>query len=120
MKRASSLIVFVLVLLTYVSVGQSIDVATDRFLGTKKLVVKSYNGCCVKKGFRSVYYFDQSGRTARLSCFYKRELRAEFLYHYNDRGLLTEEVKIFDISRKSKMDTTRYLYSYDDKGRVLT
>lgn len=120
MTRANSFIVVILMLLTNVSVGQSIDVEKDRFFGTKKLVVKAYNGCCAKKGFSNVYYFDSSGRTVRLSYFYKRELRAEFLYNYNDRGLMTEEIKIFDVSRKSKMDTTRYLYSYDDKDRVLT
>lgn len=110
----------ILLLLTNVSVGQSIDIENEKFPGAKKLVVKSYNGCCTQKGFKAIYYFDSFGRTIKSSNYFKRQLRASYEYHYNNQGLLTEKINVYDINNKSRKDTTHYYYEVDSTGKILS
>jgi hypothetical protein len=106
--------------MTNVSFGQSIDIESEKYPGTKKLIVKSYNGCCAKKGFKAIYYFDNNGRTIKSSNFFKRQLRASYEYLYNDNGLLSKEILVYDINNKSRKDTTKYFYEVDTTGKVLS
>ena len=109
-----------LLLMTSVSFGQSIDVETEKFPETKKLIVKSFNGCCAQKGFRAIYYFDSSGRTIKSSHYFKRQLRASYEYRYNEKGLLIEKIMVYDINNKSRKDTTKFAYTFDQIDRVTT
>jgi hypothetical protein len=84
--------------------GQSINVETQKFPKTAKLVVKSYNVCCVKKGFRAEYYFDKNGKPISSDHFFKKELRATYKYNYNNKGLLIEKIQTFDINNKNRKD----------------
>ncbi len=113
-------ITLLFLLSTSVSFGQSIDVETEKFPGTKKLIVKSFNGCCAQNGFKAIYYFDSSGRTIKSSNFFKRQLRASYEYRYNENGLLTEKIMVYDINNKSRKDTTKFVYAFDHKDRVIT
>lgn len=106
--------------LTSVSFGQSIDLETEKFPETKKLIVKSFNGCCAQKGYRAIYHFDYSGRTIKLSNYFKRKLLASYEYRYNEKGLLTEEITVYDINNKLRKDTTKFVYTFDNKDRVIT
>ncbi len=109
-----------LLLLTTISFGQSIDVENEKFPGTKKLIVKSFNSCCAQKGYKAIYYFDSNGRTIKSSNYFKRQLRASYEYHYNEKGLLTEKIIVYDKNNKSPKDTTKFLYAIDHMDRVIT
>jgi hypothetical protein len=120
MKGHYLLFITLLLLLTSGSFGQSIDVETEKYPGTKKLIIKSFNGCCAQKGYKAIYYFDSSGRTIKSSNHFKRKLLASYEYRYNDKGLLTEKISLYDINNKSRKDTTKFTYTFDQKDRVTT
>lgn len=120
MKGNYLLFIFLLLLLKSVSFGQSIDVETEKFQGTKKLIVKSFNVCSTQKGFRAIYYFDSKGQTIKSFHYFKRQLRASYVYQYNEKGLLIEKIKVYDIKNKSRKDTTKFVYTFDQKDRVIT
>jgi hypothetical protein len=120
MKEHYYFFIIILLLLTTVSFGQSIDLESEKFPGTKKLIVESFNGCCAQKGYKAIYYFDSSGRTIKSSNYFKRKLLASYEYRYNDKGLLTEKITLYDIKSKSRKDTTKFTYTFDQKDRVIT
>jgi hypothetical protein len=120
MKRLYLLFITLLFLLTSVSFGQSIDVENEKFSGTKKLIIKSFNSCCAQKGYKAIYYFDSIGRTIKSSNYFKRKLLASYEYRYNDKGLLTEKIMVYDINIKARKDTTKFTYTFDQKDRVTT
>ncbi len=107
-------------LLTLTIKSQSIDVEMEIFPGTKKLEVKSFNGCCSKKGYRAVYLIDNKGQAIELSNYFKRKLLAKFKYVYNEKGLLTEKIQTYSINDKKRNDTTRFIYEFDDQERVTS
>ncbi len=109
-----------IILLTLTIRSQSIDVEIERFPDTKKLEVKSFNGCCAKKGYRAVYLFDNKGQAIELSNYFKRKLLAKYKFTYNEKGLLTEKVQLFDINNKNKVDTTKYIYEFDEQERLVS
>lgn len=120
MKGHHLIFISLFLLLTSGSFGQSIDVETEKFLGTKKLIVNSFNGCCAQKGYKAIYYFDSSGRTIKSSNYFERKLLASYEYRYNDKGLLTEKITLYDINNKSLKDTTYFTYIFDQKDRLTT
>jgi len=120
MKGYYLFFISLLLLLTTVSFGQSIDVETEKFPGTKKLVVKSYNGCCAQNGYKAVYLFDSIGRAIKSYNYFKRRLLATYEYHYNEKGFLAEKIMVYDINNKSRKDTTKFVYTFDLKDRVVT
>lgn len=120
MKVYRLFILTTILLLTSISFGQSIDIETEKFMGIKKLIVKSFNGCCAQKGFRAIYYFDNNGRTIKSSNYFKRQLLASYEYRYNDKGFLIEKNQTFDINNKNRKDTTKFDYTLDANGRVIT
>ena len=120
MSRRQIFVLAIFLILTTLSVGQSIDVENEKFPGTKKLIVKSYNSCCAQKGFKAIYYFDNNGRAIKSSNYFKRQLRACYEYCYNDKGLLTEKINVYDINNKSRKDTTHYYYEFDSTGKILS
>ncbi len=120
MTRRQLFVLAIALLLTNVTVGQSIAVESQSFLGTKKLISKSYNGCCAQNGFKAIYYFDDNGRTVKTSNYFKRQLRSCYEFRYNEEGLLIEKILVYDINNKSSADTTKFVYSTDEKGRVIS
>jgi hypothetical protein len=120
MKGHYFFFITILFQLTTISFGQSINVENEKFPGTKKLIVKSFNSCCAQKGYKAIYYFDSSGRTIKSSNYFKRQLQASYEYHYNEKGLLTEKIKVYDINNKSNKDTTKFHYKIDHMDRVIT
>lgn len=113
-------IIAILLLFSSVSFGQSIDVGKERFPGTKKLIVKSFNGCCAQKGYEAIYNFDSIGRAIKSSNYFKRKLLASYEYRYNEKGLLTEKIMVYDLNNKNSKDTTTFVYAFDDKDRLIT
>lgn len=105
--------------LTLTTKSQSIDVETEKFPDIKKLVVKSFNGC-VKKGYRAVYLFDSNGQAIESSNYFKKKLLAQYKYRYNEKGLLIEKIQTFDINNKNKVDTTKFIYEFDEQERVIS
>lgn len=99
--------------------SQSIDVETEKFPDIKKLVVKSFNDC-VKKGYRAVYLFDSNGQAIESSNYFKKKLLAQYKYRYNEKGLLIEKIQTFDINNKNKVDTTKFIYEFDEQERVIS
>lgn len=95
--------------------GQTIDVEIEKFPKTEKLIVKSYNGCCSKKGYRAEYFFDNVGKPISSNHYFKSELRA--INKYNNKGFLIEVIRIFDIGKK---DTTKYEYTFDTNERITS
>jgi hypothetical protein len=120
MKVYQSIILITFFFLTSIAKGQSIDVETELFSGTKKLIVKSFNGLYAEKGFKAIYYFDNNGRAVKSSNYYKKQLRASSDYYYNDKGLLIKIIKTFDINNKNKKDTTTFEYILDINGKVTS
>jgi hypothetical protein len=120
MKGYQSIILITFFFLTSIAKGQSIDVETELFPGTKKLIVKSFNGLYAEKGFKAIYYFDNNGRAVKSSNYFKKQLRASSDYYYNDNGLLIKEIKTFDIYNKNKKDTTTFEYIIDINGKVTS
>lgn len=107
-------------LLTLTIKSQSIEVGNENFPGIKKLEVKSFNGCCAKKGYRAIYLFDNKGQAIESSNYFKRKLLAKYKYTYNEKGLLIEKVQIFDINNKNKVDTTKFIYEFDEQERLIS
>ncbi len=105
---------------TLITLGQSIDVESEKFKGIEKLTVKSFNGCCSKKGYRAIYNFDKEGNAIKSMNYYKRKHLASYVYKYGDSGLLIEKIQTYDINNKERVDTTRYDYSYDSNNRVIS
>lgn len=105
---------------TLITVGQSIDVESEKFKGIEKLTVKSFNGCCSTKGYRAVYYFDREGNAIKSMNYFKRKHLASYVYKYDNNGLLFEKIQIYDINNKDRIDTTRYEYSFDSNGRMIS
>ena len=120
MTKRQIFVLMILLFLTNISVGQSIAVESEKFPGSKKLINKSYNDCCAQKGFKSIYYFDDNGRTIKSFNYFKIKLRERYEYRYNDKGLLIEKIKVSDHNNKSRTDTTKFVYSLDEKGRVIS
>lgn len=120
MKGRYLFFITLLFLLTTDSFGQSIDVETEKFSGTKKLAVKSFNGCCAQKGYKAVYLFDSIGRTIKSRNYFKRRLLASYEYRYNDKGLLTEKIMVYDINNELCKDTIKFVYTFDHRDRVIT
>lgn len=118
MKGLLILFIASLLLLTTNSFGQSIDVENEKFSGTKKLIIKSFNSCCAQKGYKAIYYFDSIGRTIKSSNYFKQKLLASYEYRYNDNGLLTEKIMVYGINNKARKDTTKFTYTFDQKDRV--
>jgi len=114
------LILIILFISTLATVGQSIDVENEKIKGIEKLTVKSFNGCCSKKGYRAVYYFDDEGNAIKSMNYYKRKHLATYVYKYGADGLLVEKIQTFDINNKDRIDTTRYDYNYDSINRVIS
>lgn len=108
-----------IIFLTLTAKSQSIDVETEKFPDIKKLEVKSFNGC-VKKGYRAVYLFDNKGQVIESSNYFRRKLLAKYKYRYNEKGLLIEKVHTFDINNKNKVDTTKFIYEFDEQDRVIS
>lgn len=113
------LLSILIMFLTLIVKGQSIDVEKEKFPRIKKLEVKSYNGC-VKKGYRSVYLFDTKGQATESSNYFKKKLLAKYKYRYNEKGLLIEKIQTFDINNKNKKDTTNFIYEFDEKERMIS
>ena len=120
MTRRQTFVLVILLFLTNGSFGQSIAVESEKFPGSKKLIIKSYNGCCVQKGFKSIYYFDDNGRTIKSFNYFKRQLIESYEYRYNDKGLLIEKTMVSDLNNNARTDTTKFVYSLDEKGRVIS
>lgn len=114
------LILMILFTSTLITLGQSIDVESEKFKGIEKLTVKSFNGCCSKKGYRAIYNFDKEGNAIKSMNYYKRKHLASYVYKYGDSGLLIEKIQTYDINNKERVDTTRYDYSYDSNNRVIS
>lgn len=106
-------------LLTTASFAQSIDVEKEKYPGTKKLVVKSFNGCCAQKGYKAVYLFDSIGRTIKSYNYFKRKLLAAYGYRYNEQGLLSEKISVYQSNKKSRYDNNKIIYKFDTMGRVI-
>lgn len=119
MKLQYVFAVIFLQLLARVSLAQSINVEKDKFPGTKKLEVKSFNGCCAQKGYRAIYVFDSIGRAIKSYNYFKRKLLAAYEYRYNERGLLSEKKSNFDINRNAQNDYTKFIYQFDTMGRLV-
>jgi hypothetical protein len=118
MKRHLHFVLAILLFIGNTLDAQSIDVESERFLGTKKLIIKSYNSCCAQKGFKAVYYFDNQGRATTSFHYFKKQLRASYEYHFNDKDLLIKKIQVFDINNKNRKDTTNYTYQFDQNDRV--
>jgi hypothetical protein len=118
MKRHYLHLLALLFSLSSVSNGQSIDLGTEKFPGTKKLIVNSFNGCCAQKGYRKIYLFDSTGRIIKSYNYFKRQHLASFEYRYNEKGLLYEKILTYDINSKTRKDTTKFQYSFDPKDRI--
>lgn len=114
------LILMILFTSTLITLGQSIDVESEKFKGIERLTVKSFNGCCSKKGYRAIYYFDNEGNAIKSMNYYKRKHLGSYVYKYGDNGLLIEKIQTYDINNKERVDTTRYDYSYDSNNRVIS
>lgn len=106
-------------LLATFSFAQSINLEKDKFPGTKKLEVKSFNGCCAQKGYRAIYVFDSIGRAIKSYNYFKRKLLAAYEYRYNERGLLSEKKSVFDINKNAQKDYTKFIYHFDTLGRLV-
>ena len=111
-------IVILILFVASISFGQSINVETERFFGIKSLTVLSYNGCCAPKGYKAVFQFDSSGRATKSTNYFKRKRLAHYAYRYNEKGLLVDEILVFNTNEKTHKDTTRFVYSYDEKNRI--
>lgn len=114
------LIFIILFTSTLITVGQSIDVESEKFREINKLTVKSFNGCCSKKGYRVIYYFDGEGNAIKSMNYFKRKRLASYVYKYDNNGLLVEKIQTYDINNKGRIDTTRYDYSFASKNRMLS
>ena len=114
------LILLILSSIALTTLGQSIDINTEKFIGTNELTIKSFNGCCSKKGYKAIYNFDKEGNAVKSSNYYRRKHLASYVYKYSDKGLLIEKVQTFGINNKNRVDTTRYIYEYDSVGRIIS
>ena len=112
-------LISILLLFSLTIKGQSIDIETEHIKPAKKVEIKYYNGC-VKNGFRTIYTFNDRGQIIDCKQFFKKELRAKFNYVYNEVGLLTEKIEVYDINNKNRVDSTHYSYETDTKGRMLS
>tara|TARA_R110002049_G_scaffold305808_1_gene503300 strand:- start:929 stop:1696 length:768 start_codon:yes stop_codon:yes gene_type:complete len=100
--------------------AQSFNVEDDRLLGVSTLTIKSFNGCCSKKGFRAKYYFNNKGQAVRSEHFFKRQKRAEYEYKYDSLGNLVYKISIYDSNNKGKLDTINYInYELDSENRII-
>ncbi len=99
-------------------VAQSFDVENERLLNVSKLTVKSFNGCA-KKGFKSIYYFNDKGQAIKSEYYFKRQKRSVRNYLYDEHNNLTHNIEIYSINDKNRIDTNFIKYQYDNKGRVI-
>lgn len=114
------LVLIMLFISTFTAEGQSIDVESEKIVEIEKLTVKSFNGCCSKKGYRAIYHFDKKGNAVKSMNYYKSKHLASYVYKYGDNGLLVKKIQTYDINNKDRVDTTRYEYSYDSNNRVVS
>ena len=113
------ILIFILIVCKSISsIGQIIDIETEKFPGIKKLTVKYYNRVNSKAGYRYVYSFDNKGNAQKLSYYHQRRFLGSVFYQYNKTGLLTKEIYLDYMTER--IDTIRYSYYYDSIGRIIS
>lgn len=100
--------------------AQIFDVENERLLGISILEVKSFNGCCAKKGFSAKYYFNDKGQAIKSEHFFRRQKRAEYEYRYDSIGSLIYEISTYKINNLEEVDTVTFRYNvYDSEKRLI-
>lgn len=99
--------------------AQTFEVKNDKFKDVSTLVIKSFNGCCAKKGFRAKYYFNDKGHAIKSEHFFRRQKRAVYEYQYDSLGNLTYEIQTYSINHKERTDTNLTHYEYDSQMRII-
>lgn len=113
------LILIILLTSTLKTIGQSIDVESEKINGIEKLTIRSFNGCCSKKGYRAIYYFDNAGNAIKSMNYFRRKHLASHVYKYGENGLLEEEIQTYNINNKDRISTIKYVYGFDSNNRVI-
>lgn len=118
MKRLT--LIALLTLSIDICLAQSFDVENERLSGISTLTIKSFNGCCAKKGFRADYFFNEKGQAIKSEHFFRLQKRAVYEYQYDSIGNLTREIQTYSINDKIRIDTTiTNQYDYDSKKSII-
>ena len=112
-------IIALLTLTINLCLAQSFDVENDRLPGVSTLTIKSFNGCCTKKGYRAKYYFNDQGQAINSKNFFRLKKLSEFEYRYDSLGNLTHKIQTYSINDKDRVDTNSTQYVYDSDKRII-
>jgi hypothetical protein len=99
--------------------AQSFDVENERLSGVSNLTIKSFNGCCAKKGYRAKYYFNENGQSVKSENYFRMKKLAEHEYLYDSLGHLTHSIQTYSINDKDRIDTNWTMYTYDSEKRII-
>ncbi|MBV6484253.1 MAG: hypothetical protein KFKLKKLM_00747 [Flavobacteriales bacterium] len=100
--------------------AQIFDVENERLPEISILEVKSFNGCCAKKGFSAKYYFNDKGQAIKSEQFFRRQKRAEYEYRFDSIGSLIYKISTYNINNLEVVDTVAfYYYAYDSEKRII-
>lgn len=99
--------------------AQSFDVENDRLPCVSTLTIKSFNGCCAKKGYRAKYYFNENGQAVKSTNYFKLKKLAEYEYLYDSLGNLTHSIQTYSINDKDRIDTNWTTYTYVSEKRII-
>ncbi|MCD4834315.1 MAG: hypothetical protein K8R31_11010 [Bacteroidales bacterium] len=99
------------------SFGQGIYDESVRVESANEMIVKTYNLRNSKCDYWQKYVFDDNGRAINAKYFFRRQLRAEYEFKYDENGFLSHEIQIFDANHKGEIDTilTKFILSDDKK-----
>ncbi len=100
-------------------VAQSFDVENDRLQNVLTLTIKSFNGCCSKKGYRAKYHFNENGQAIKSVNYFKLKKLAKYEYLYDSLGNLTHSIQTYSINDKDRIDTNWITYTYDSEKRII-
>jgi hypothetical protein len=112
-------IIALLTLIFDICLAQSFDVENDRLIGVSTLRIKSFNGCCAKKGYRAKYYFNEKGQAVQSENYFKMKKLAKYEYLYDSLDNLTHSIQTYSTNDKNRIDTNLTQYIYDSKKRII-
>jgi hypothetical protein len=112
-------IIALLTLTLDICLAQSFDVENERLPGVTTITIKSFNGCCSKKGYWAKYYFNEKGQAVKSENYFKLKKLAEDAYLFDSLGNLTHSIQTYSINDKNRIDTNLTHYVYDSEKRVI-
>lgn len=86
-----------------------------RLPGVQRLEIKS-----ASNGYRQVYLFNDLGQPIQSSFYYKRKLLSKFSSTFNEKGMLSEYIQVFDAKKSRKAENVMFEYQFDDNGFMIS